>query len=63
MLTLCRDPEAFGALRRGPDTLLEACRARDGDAAEATTRDALSWVLAQLRGMLEMESETVEAIA
>lgn len=63
VLTLCRDAEAFAALRRGPDTLLEACRARDGDAAEATTRDALSWVLAELRGMLEVETETVEAIA
>ena len=63
VLTLCRDPDAFAALRRGPDTLLEACRARDGDAAEAATRDALFWVLAELRGMLEMETDAVEAIA
>jgi DNA-binding GntR family transcriptional regulator len=52
ILHLCRDPEAFAALRRGPDTLLEACRARDGDAAEAATRDALAWVLVELRRML-----------
>jgi DNA-binding GntR family transcriptional regulator len=53
VLTLCRDPEAFADLRRGPDTLLEACRARDGEAAEAATRDALEWVLAELQRMLE----------
>ena len=52
---LCRDPQAFAALRRGPDTLLEACRARDGDAAETATRDALAWVLAELRRMLDDE--------
>ena len=53
VLFLCRDPEAFADLRRGPDTLLEACRARDGEAAEAATRDALAWVLAELRRMLD----------
>jgi DNA-binding GntR family transcriptional regulator len=53
VLYLCRDPEAFAHLRRGPDTLLEACRARDGEAAEAATRDALSWVLAELQRMLD----------
>jgi DNA-binding GntR family transcriptional regulator len=52
VLTLCRDPEAFANLRRGPDTLLEACRARNGEAAEAATRDALLWVLDELTGML-----------
>ena len=52
ILYLCRDPEAFAALRRGPDTLLEACRARDGEAAEEATRDALVWVLAELQRML-----------
>ena len=52
ILHLCRDPEAFAALRRGPDTLLEACRARDGDAAEAATREALASVLVELRRML-----------
>ena len=52
VLTLCRNPEAFAALRRGPDTLLEACRARDGAAAEAATRDALLWVLDELQRML-----------
>ncbi len=53
VLFLCRDPEAFANLRRGPDTLLEACRARDGEAAEAATRDALLWVLAELQRMLD----------
>lgn len=53
VLFLCRDPEAFANLRRGPDTLLEACRARDGEAAEAATRDALFWVLAELQRMLD----------
>jgi DNA-binding GntR family transcriptional regulator len=52
VLHLCRDAEAFAALRRGPDTLLEACRARDGEAAEAATRGALAWVLDQLTPML-----------
>ena len=40
ILYLCRDPEA-SRIRRAPDTLLEACRARDGEAAEQATRDAL----------------------
>ena len=64
VLYLCRDPEAFANLRRGPDTLLEACRARDGQAAEAATRDALSWVLTEFRQLLdEREAAGVEAIA
>jgi DNA-binding GntR family transcriptional regulator len=53
ILFLCRDPEAFADLRRGPDTLLEACRRGDGAAAEAGTRDALLWVLAELHRMLD----------
>lgn len=53
VLTLCRDPDAFADLRRGPDTLLEACRARDGEAAEAATREALTWVLTELTRMLD----------
>src|SRR5436190_7720319 len=57
ILYLCRDPEAFAALRRGPDTLLEACRARDGEAAELATRDALVWVLAELQHMLDRSEE------
>jgi DNA-binding GntR family transcriptional regulator len=56
VLHLCRDAEAFANLRRGPDTLLEACRARDGDAAEAATREALLSVLDQLAPMLGDES-------
>jgi DNA-binding GntR family transcriptional regulator len=62
ILFLCRDPDAFADLRRGPDTLLEACRARDGAAAEAATRDALLWVLAELQRMLEdVETSIAEA--
>jgi DNA-binding GntR family transcriptional regulator len=49
---LCRDPEAFAELRRGPDTLLEACRARDGAAAERATRDALLYVLDRLQRLV-----------
>jgi DNA-binding GntR family transcriptional regulator len=52
ILFLCGDAAAFANLRRGPDTLLDACRARDGDAAEAATRDALLWVLAELQRLL-----------
>jgi DNA-binding GntR family transcriptional regulator len=64
VLYLCRDPEALADLRRGPDTLLEACRARDGKAAEATTRDALTWVLQELRRMLDnVDAPNVEALS
>jgi DNA-binding GntR family transcriptional regulator len=52
VLTLCRDPEAFAQLRRGPDTLLEACRRRDGEEAEAVTREALLRLLHDLQHML-----------
>ena len=58
ILHLCRDPEAFADLRRGPDTLLEACRARDGAAAETATRDALVWVLGELQRMLDTAEVT-----
>jgi DNA-binding GntR family transcriptional regulator len=62
VLTLCRDPETFADLRRGPDTLLEACRARDGQAAEEATRAALLWVLAELQRMLDnAEAASAEA--
>jgi DNA-binding GntR family transcriptional regulator len=57
ILYLCRDPKAFAALRRGPDTLLEACRARDGEAAEAATRGALVWVLGELQQRLGQAEE------
>ena len=50
---LCRDPDAFALLRRGPDTLLEACRAHNGEAAEAATRDALMFVLHEFQQMLQ----------
>jgi DNA-binding GntR family transcriptional regulator len=57
ILFLCRDDEAFAALRRGPDTLLEACRAHNGEAAELATRAALTWVLAELQRMLGQAEE------
>jgi DNA-binding GntR family transcriptional regulator len=63
VLTLCRDPEAFADLRRGPDTLLEASRARDGEAAEEATRAALLWVLAELQRMLDNAGASAEASA
>jgi len=60
ILFLCRDAKAFADLRRGPDTLLEACRARDGAAAERATRDALVWVLHTLQRTLDgVEAATV----
>jgi DNA-binding GntR family transcriptional regulator len=59
---LCRDPEAFAELRRGPDTLLEACHARDGEAAEQATRDALLYVLDRLQRLVgDHAAEAVEA--
>jgi DNA-binding GntR family transcriptional regulator len=61
ILHLCRNPASFAALRRGPDTLLEACHAQDGDAAEAATREALAWVLTELRRMLDAGDATVAA--
>ena len=62
ILQLCRDPKAFADLRCGPDTLLEACRARDGVAAETATQDALNWVLRKLQRMLDdAETRTSEA--
>lgn len=53
---LCRDPEDFALLRRGPDTLLEACRVHDGEAAERATRDALMFVLDEFQQMLEADA-------
>ena len=52
VLFLCRDVEAAAQLRHHPDRLLEACRRRDGEAAEAVTRAALLWVLERLQAML-----------
>jgi len=57
ILTLCRDPEAFAQLRRGPDTLLEACRLRDGEAAERATHGALLYVLDALQRMLDSAAD------
>jgi DNA-binding GntR family transcriptional regulator len=53
VLFLCRDVEAAARLRHHPDRLLEACRARDGEAAESSTRAALLSVLDELKTMLD----------
>jgi DNA-binding GntR family transcriptional regulator len=53
VLFLCRDVEAAAELRHHPDRLLEACRARDGEAAEQVTRAALLWVLDRLKERLD----------
>ena len=63
ILFLCRDVEAAAQLRQAPDRLLEACRRRDGDAAERSTRDALLWVLEQLKTLLEDSERNRETIA
>jgi DNA-binding GntR family transcriptional regulator len=52
LLYLCRDVEAAGMLREPPDQLLDACRARDGEAAENSTRRAFLWVCERLTAML-----------
>jgi DNA-binding GntR family transcriptional regulator len=52
LLYLCRDVEAAALLRDPPDQLLEACRARDGEAAELSTRRAFMWVFERLSSML-----------
>ncbi len=53
---LCRDPEALAHLRRGPDRLLDACRNRDPEAAEAATREALLWVLDEFQHKFDREA-------
>jgi DNA-binding GntR family transcriptional regulator len=63
ILFLCRDVEAAARLRQAPDRLLEACRRRDGDAAERSTRDALLWVLEQLKTLLEAAERRSETLA
>lgn len=60
ILFLCADVEAAAKLRRHPDRLLDAARAHDGDAAEASTRDALLWVLGELTRMLGENGELAE---
>jgi DNA-binding GntR family transcriptional regulator len=52
IMFLCRDVDAAAQLREPPDLLLEACRRRDGEAAEASTRSAMLWVLEALQTML-----------
>jgi len=63
VLFLCRDVEAAAQLRHHPDRLLEACRRRDGDEAEAVTRAALQWVLDRLKTMLGDAERRSESLA
>jgi DNA-binding GntR family transcriptional regulator len=63
ILFLCRDVEAAAQLRQAPDRLREACRRRDSDAAERSTRDALLWVLEQLKTLLDDAERRSEPIA
>jgi DNA-binding GntR family transcriptional regulator len=63
VLFLCRDVEAAAQLRHHPDRLLEACRRRNGEAAEAVTRAALLWVLERLRSMLDDVERASEVVA
>jgi DNA-binding GntR family transcriptional regulator len=63
ILFLCRDVEAAAELRHAPDRLLEACRQRDGEAAERSTRDALLWVLEQLQAMLDHAERAQATVA
>ncbi len=64
VLFLCADVEAAAKLRQHPDRLIDAARARDGAAAEASTREALLWVLTELGRMLdESDAPGEEAIA
>jgi DNA-binding GntR family transcriptional regulator len=53
ILRLCADVESAAQLRDPPNLLVDACRARDGAAAEASTREALLWVLDRLGTMLD----------
>lgn len=52
LLYLCRDAGAAALLREPADQLLDACRARDGQAAESSTRTAFLWVFERLSEML-----------
>jgi DNA-binding GntR family transcriptional regulator len=63
ILFLCRDVQAAAQLRHAPDRLLEACRRRDADAAERSTRDALLWVLDQLKALLDDAERRSDPIA
>jgi DNA-binding GntR family transcriptional regulator len=57
------DVKAAAQLRHHPDGLLAACRRHDGEAAERSTRDALLWVLEQLKTMLDDAERGSEAMA
>lgn len=62
ILRLCADVESAAQLRDPPALLLDACRARDGAAAETSTREALLWVLDRLSTMLDQpEGEPLSA--
>ena len=61
ILFLCRDVEAAAQLREPPDQLLDACRERNAEAAENSTRLALLWVLDRLRAMLTDADGAVES--
>jgi DNA-binding GntR family transcriptional regulator len=63
VLFLCRDVEAAAQLRHHPDRLLEACRRRNGEEAEAVTRAALLWVLDRLTSMLDDAERTRASLA
>jgi DNA-binding GntR family transcriptional regulator len=60
VLFLCADVEAASKLRQHPDRLIDAARARDGAAAEASTREALLWVLSELGRMLDESAAPAE---
>lgn len=55
---LIRDVSTLGQSREHQHALLEACRARDGEAAQAVTRAALDWTLEQLEPLLITNQET-----
>jgi DNA-binding GntR family transcriptional regulator len=61
ILFLCRDVDAAAQLREPPDRLLLACERRDGDDAEASTREGLMWVLGALREMLDGRTASADA--
>jgi DNA-binding GntR family transcriptional regulator len=52
LIYLCRDVEAAALLRDPPDQLLDACRRRDAEAAELSTRRAFMWVFERLSSMI-----------
>lgn len=55
---LCSSVEALAESREHQARLLEACRKRDGNEAEAATRAALLWTLERLAPMLDAGRRT-----